>query len=283
MAEPNSLQFLILSSETIKNAYLKQCDKELSRLLMLEPEFDWKIVTRVDLSFLNVVHICNFTLVTNLEYLKLTQNKIQKIENLDMLVKLRTLDLSYNKISKIENLEKLTALTFISLAGNNISKLENLDAISQLQTLFINDNAITDTNELFYLTRFKYLQVLDTLNNPATKCFTLADLEASMQLRNVKFPSLRYFNTKRLSDFTVHLPVNESEHSLAQLPDDRNKKRQEILNDAIGKQLIYNMFKDRGVSQILSKLNRETKNAFLTCKKQMTNHMNTLYNICLKR
>lgn len=282
MAETNNHQFLILSSEFIKNTYLKQCSKEVSRLLSLEPEFDWNIITEVNLSSLNIVHICNFTLVTNLKYLKMTQNKIQKIENLDWLTKLEKLDLSYNRISEIENLEKLTALTYISLNGNNISTLKNLDTISQLQTLFINGNKITNFNELFYLTRFKYLEVLNVMNNPATKNFNLADYEASMRHTDVKFSNLQYFNDKRVPYFMIQQSIIKPDLSLTQIPNNRNKT-QDIFIDRIGKQLINHFFRDGNVGKILSNLNKKLNSAFLEYKKQIIKNANTLSNMNLKR
>lgn len=283
MFELNELIFLILSSEIIKNIYIKQRDKEVSQILSLEPNFDWNIITDVDLSCLSIVHICNFNLVTNLKYLRLTQNKIQKIEKLDCLTKLEKLDLSYNKISKIENLEKLTALSFISLSGNNISKLENLDTISQLQTLFINNNNITDINELFYLLRFKNLRILNVLNNPATKNVTLADYEAIMKLKNVKFSSLKYFNARIVPDFMILLPDDESNHTSSQLQDDTNRKCHEILNDMNGEQFILNMIEVSNVGKILSTLNKNMRSDFLKYIKEITNCAIALNNIGLER
>ncbi|VVC41926.1 Leucine-rich repeat,Leucine-rich repeat domain, L domain-like [Cinara cedri] len=274
-----NLQFLIPSSEIIKKTYLKQCSEDVSRFLSLESKFDWNIITEVDLSFLNIVHICNFTLVTNLKYLRLAQNKIQTIENLDQLTKLEKLDLSHNNILKIENLDNLTALTFISLSGNKISKLENLDTISQLQTLLINDNKITNIDELFYLTRFKYLKVLDIMNNPATEYFTPADFEA----KTVKFPNLQYINSKRIPKSMILLPENELEynrHNLSQAPDER----QDILTDANGEQFMYNViYKDDNAWKILSKLNKNVLKSFVEYEKQIKENAIALNIIRLKK
>ncbi|MFX1449351.1 MAG: hypothetical protein ACFFCM_00830 [Promethearchaeota archaeon] len=58
------------------------------------------------------------------------------------LIDLEKLDLSNNKINKIENLENLTNLNKLILNGNNINKIEALGNLSQLEHFEIFNNPL---------------------------------------------------------------------------------------------------------------------------------------------
>lgn len=186
----------IISSVYIKEHFLKnQPNEEISRLLSSEPNFNWDLIVKLDLSLKGVLHISGLRLPTNLRHLKIAQNHIQKIENLDSLVKLEHLDLSFNEINKIENLDLLTNLTLLNLAGNLITEIENLDNNSLLENFFINDNSINDINNFLYLKKFKKLISIEVSNNPAT-----ADTVNTRNYISCRFPRLNYLNGRYISD-----------------------------------------------------------------------------------
>ena len=68
--------------------------------------------------------------------------------------------LSQNFIEKIENLENLKQLEILDLAHNKIEKLENLENNSQLADLWINHNNIKNFCDLDHL---KFLPLITTI------------------------------------------------------------------------------------------------------------------------
>lgn len=269
----------VISSEIIKKAYLKhECSKDVARILSLEQEFDWRIITKLNLSLLNIVHIVGLRLVTNLECLTLSHNKIKKIENLDCLTKLEELNLSYNRITTIENLDHLTKLTVLSLSGNNISELKNLDNCLQLQAFYISHNEITDINQIFYLKRFKYLQCLESSNNPAT--------DGNRQIIVDQFPKLIYLDHKHITAEERSLP-NETndEYSLAgsEVLGDSNVMHKAFLNEKDGLQFFDYLYDEDVEGELLSKWNSTVKAAFAKYKKQITDSAMELYNTSLEK
>ena len=115
--------------------------------------------------FSGIKGISNLSTFLNLRSLRLDNNKITKIENLDHLVHLEWLgesrsclqswyplccrivmgllsDLSFNQISRIEGLTMLTNLIDLSLYSNNIEKIENLDFNTKLECLSLGRNNI---------------------------------------------------------------------------------------------------------------------------------------------
>ncbi|XP_050527850.1 dynein regulatory complex subunit 3-like [Daktulosphaira vitifoliae] len=273
----------IISSVYIKEHFLKnQSNEEISRLLSLEPHFNWDIIVKLDLSMKGVLHITGLRLPTNLRHLKITQNHIRKIENLDSLIKLEYLDLSFNKINKIENLDHLTNLTLLNLAGNLITEIENLDCNVMLETLFINDNRINDINNFLYLKRFKKLICIDVSNNPAT-----SDIVNSRYYILCRFPQLHYLNgeyisyQERLSAGIIEPKVISKIKSidLAQIiaenaADERNKEIENhklaFVEDLDGESFIDYLYKNDPDGKQLKNLNSEVKLAYDEYKKNMT-------------
>lgn len=278
MDEKNKIDYLILSSEFIKSHYLEnQCSNEVSRLLSLEPEFDWSVITELDLTLLNIVHITGLRLVTNLKVLKLTQNHITKIENLDCLTKLEHLDLSCNKITKIENLENLTAITFLSLSSNEISKLENLDANLKLETFFINDNKIIDINEIFYMKDFKYLRSMDVSKNPGT--------DNCRRIIIDQFPGLTFLNAKKITKLerSIHEALEDDHRSIEDpVTIDTGKKHLAFLNDTDGEKFMMHLYKDVD-DKILSKWNSDVKKAFTELTREMTRRAMDLLDLSMDK
>lgn len=276
-------KYPLLTLEYVKYLYLqKQCSKEVARLLSLEPEFNWKMITQIELNALNIIHIVSLRLLSNLKHLSLAQNNIRKIENLNYLTKLEHLDLSYNKITKITNLEKLTAITFLSLAGNNISELNNLDELSQLQTFFICDNMISDINQIIYLQRFKELKFLDVLNNPA-------NIKNSRQQIIDILPNLKYLNSIYVTDLERKF-INASDDANSLKNNNSLDISQESVNlkdaflyDTDGKQFILHMHNEDDDGKILCKWNITVQRSFEKYKKNISKHAINLCNTSLEK
>lgn len=87
-------------------------------------------------------------MLTSLTKLSLSNNLIEKIENLDALVNLNELDLSFNKIKKIENLNTLVNIEILSIFENEINMLQNLDSLKKLLIFTAGRNRIVDRNNV---------------------------------------------------------------------------------------------------------------------------------------
>mgnify|MGYP000333130908 CR=1 FL=1 len=74
--------------------------------------------------------------------MKLDNNQIEKIENLDKLTNLKSLDLSFNKITNVENLKNLTFLEDLSLFHNSITLIEReeIEPLTNLNFLSLGNN-----------------------------------------------------------------------------------------------------------------------------------------------
>ena len=99
------------------------------------------------------------------EDLRINNNHIEKIENLDNL-NLIELHLQGNFIKSISGLQKLTKLRVLNLSRNQISKLQGLAGLSALRNLQLSDNSIKNIKELVHLEKLDYISVLDFCFNP---------------------------------------------------------------------------------------------------------------------
>ncbi|XP_048515263.1 dynein regulatory complex subunit 3-like isoform X2 [Athalia rosae] len=102
----------------------------------------------------------------NLVKLKLSNNRIEKIENLDVLVNLKELDLSFNQIEAMENLNHLKCLEILLLYENQITVIEGIDDLSNLTIFSIGNNHINDWEHVMYLRKLKKLRSLNIAGNP---------------------------------------------------------------------------------------------------------------------
>ncbi len=83
-------------------------------------------------------------LLTNLEYLDLSNTKLTSVSSLASLKNLRVLYLYKNSIKDITPLKGLTKLEILSINGNKVSNISTLAGFAQLTELYIRENAITD-------------------------------------------------------------------------------------------------------------------------------------------
>lgn len=83
-------------------------------------------------------------LLTNLEYLDLSNTKLTSVSRLASLKNLRVLYLYKNSIKDISPLKGLTKLEILSINGNKVSNISTLAGFAQLTELYIRENTITD-------------------------------------------------------------------------------------------------------------------------------------------
>lgn len=107
--------------------------------------------------------------------LKLHDNKIKKIENLDTLIQLDLLSLHTNEITKIEGLKDLKSLEMLYLHGNKITKIEGLEGLKTITVLYLNANKISKIEGLSDLVN---LGMLNLFNNEITTIEGLKDLKS---------------------------------------------------------------------------------------------------------
>ena len=109
--------------------------------------------------------------MVNLKELYLSQNFIEKIENLEKLVKLEILDLAFNKISKLENIETLSELTDLWLNNNNISNphdLEMLKYVPKVTTVYFWKNPIASVPSYKQIIQ-EYLKDIEQIDSTVIK------------------------------------------------------------------------------------------------------------------
>ncbi|KFO34922.1 Leucine-rich repeat-containing protein 46, partial [Fukomys damarensis] len=107
-----------------------------------------------------------FHTLADLQTVRLDQERITTIRNLEGLQNIHSLYLQENKIQRIENLACIPSLRFLSLAGNRIRQVENLLALPHLQFLDLSGNLIDS------LMLGELPQSLLILNLTGNKCTT---------------------------------------------------------------------------------------------------------------
>ena len=179
-----------------------------------------------------------FNLLTGLTTLYLSENRIEKIQNLSNLPLLTALDLSDNRIETIQNLSDLPRLTHLYLSRNRIEKIQNLSDLPRLTALYLSDNRIETIQNLSDLPRLTHLFLS---NNRIKKIQNLSDLP---RLTHLFLSNNRIETIQNLSDLpqltTLSLRDNRIEtiQNLSDLPllttlslrDNRIEKIQNLSN-----------------------------------------------------
>lgn len=278
-----SLNCTIVTPALIKKLYLKyNCSKQVAAILRSTSGFEWSMITKLDLSSMNILNIVGLKLVSNLKYLILSHNRIQKIENLDWLTMLEHLDLSLNRIKKIENLDNLTTLKFLSLANNQISTLENLDKNIQLMTIYVDNNNLTEFEQIMQLDCLNHLQYLNVSKNPATSD------NACRQVIIERMPNLLYLNNSRILNEERPPVVDQVPKDSLSVVDTNVLENEEVISraflyDTDGRNFIKHLYKNDGDGLLLSKWNQTVQEGFDNYVKNMTKNAMILYKTCLKK
>ena len=136
----------------------------------------------LDLSKKNLSDLSILKYVTNpfeCKELKLNENKISVIKNLEKFENLEILNLGNNFITKINGLEDLRKIKELSLYTNQIEVIENLDSLENLEKLNIDYNLIT---EILGLENLEKLEVLSMNNNKIAIISNLNSLHSLKEL-----------------------------------------------------------------------------------------------------
>lgn len=97
----------------------------------------------------------------------MSNNDIEKIENLNSLKSLQILNLSFNKISKLENISVLKNLEILNLSNNLIEEIPPI-IVKNINLTEINlaNNFVSEKSSINNLRTLAKLTVLSLLNNP---------------------------------------------------------------------------------------------------------------------
>jgi len=98
--------------------------------------------------------------LTHLRDLVLSNNAIEKIENLQGCLRLEKLWLFSNQIAVMENLETNSFLSSLSLQDNRVAKVQGLSTCVHLQDLFLSQNPIATFQDLAELAHLPVLRTL---------------------------------------------------------------------------------------------------------------------------
>lgn len=157
----------VISERLVREAVVEDLQLYYDKSVIDKPEqIDLTTVSRLVLSFRNILVVDNLIGFEKLTKLQLDNNVIERIENLDHLVNLTWLDLSFNNITKIENLDKLVHLKDLSLFSNKIKRIEGLDALKSLEILSLGNNRIADLHNVKDLRHLRSLRSLNLKGNP---------------------------------------------------------------------------------------------------------------------
>lgn len=103
--------------------------------------------------------------------MKLSDNKICKIDSIENLRNLIELDCNRNKIRQIEphSFSVTNPIRILRLEENGLRSLSNLNKLHKLQSLFLSANRLTDIMECEKLQELTNLVELVLLGNPLTR------------------------------------------------------------------------------------------------------------------
>jgi U2 small nuclear ribonucleoprotein A' len=132
--------------------------------------------------------------------------KITMIENLGITKDIYgCIDLSDNEINRIENIPKLTRLRSLFLANNSISRIAHdaFDSLPELTSLVLSNNRISRLATLIPLGNLKRLERISLIHNPVCRM---------PYYREFIIHLLGYSRTLRFIDFQI---VSDSERAAA--------------------------------------------------------------------
>ena len=146
---------------------------------------------RLDVENRDVRDLTGLQFATNLNELRLRENRITDISPIAGLINLRDLKLDYNLISDISPLRGLQNLIELDIVGNRVSNLSPLAGLINLKDLDLNDNNISDLSPIAGLINLGFLAFPN--NN-------VSDLSPIAGLINLK---TLYFWGNNISDLSL--------------------------------------------------------------------------------
>ncbi|XP_043269844.1 dynein regulatory complex subunit 3-like isoform X2 [Venturia canescens] len=242
----------------------------------------------------DILKIDNLWILANsLTRLKLSNNAIEKIENLDCLVHLVDLDLSFNHIKTIENLESLVKLEVLLLYANEIQEVGGMDALTELTIFSIGANQIDDWDHVMYLRKFNKLRSLNVKGNSCTNKDGYIDYVVAF------LPQIVYLNYKMLDETKRHLAQQKHQRAIFNLDEkessekadtadrEAKRKRQLLLSVSYveyldGDELFRQMYQNDKEGKELSLLNEDTQDLYDEYEKRIMDLCRQLFEFGLR-
>lgn len=165
---------------TIKYGFLDLSKKGISDLSILKDVINPFECKRLKLNENKISVIENLEKFENLEILNLGNNNITKIKGIKNLEKLKELLLYTNQIYIIENLDPLKNLEKLNIDYNHITKIQGLENLEKLEVLSINNNSLTFISSLESLHSLKELNLDE---NPIQDITSIGNLTNLITLR----------------------------------------------------------------------------------------------------
>ncbi|XP_035743432.1 dynein regulatory complex subunit 3-like isoform X3 [Vespa mandarinia] len=293
IASKSILEPGVINEELLINLLIDQGPKGDAGKYFLEDGIKLDVITEIRIEFFNILNIDHLWVMPNLIKLHLSNNIIEKIENLDALVHLKELNLSFNHIKIMENLNHLIELEILLLFNNHISKIEGINNLHKLHIFSIGNNQITDWEHVIYLRQFKYLCSFNINNNPCTE-------KNGYQEYLIAFvPQLIYYQYKMITKEERQSAIIKQQHMISNIEEEEAKKKKQLeeqeafknLQDLLSKSYVeylnddnffWHMFLDDKEGKDLSVVNSDTENAFEEYRKKISSICYEFYEIGLK-
>ncbi|XP_076635500.1 dynein regulatory complex subunit 3 isoform X2 [Colletes latitarsis] len=282
-----------INQNMLVNLVIDQGPKGEAGKLFLEDGIDLNETKGIRIEFLNILKIDHLWVMPNLIKLKLSNNIIETIENLDTLVHLRELDLSFNRIKIMENLNNLIKLEILLLYNNEISKVEGIDSLCNLTIFSIGNNAIEEWDHVLYLRKFNKLRSLNMEGNPCTKENGYLDYVFAF------IPQLTYYQYKIITNEERKTAIEKHYRALNILEETEAKEKEKLIAQEEYEEklafltsaymeyldedyLFEQMFADDEEGIKLSMVNEETQNAYKEYKENFSSICQEFCEIGLK-
>ncbi|XP_076683155.1 dynein regulatory complex subunit 3 [Andrena cerasifolii] len=211
----------VINQEMLINLIIDQGPKGEAGKLFFEDGIELDKMKEIRIEFLNIFKIDYLWVMPNLVRLKLCNNIIEVIENLDILVHLKELDLSFNRIKIMENLNNLTKLEILLLYNNQIHTVEGIDNLHELTIFSIGNNALVDWDHVLYLRKFKKLSSLNASGNPCCEEAGYLDYVFAF------IPQLIYYRYKMITDKERKNALEKHYRALHTLKETEAKEKEE--------------------------------------------------------
>ncbi|XP_015523196.2 dynein regulatory complex subunit 3 [Neodiprion pinetum] len=212
----------VIDQKMLVALIIDQGPKKEAGRLFVEDGINLEEVTEIRIEFLNILNIDHLWLMPNLVKLKLSNNKIERIVNLDVLINLKELDLSFNHIETMENLNHLKCLEILLLYENQISLIQGIDDLNELTIFSIGNNNIADWHHVMYLRKFKKLRSLNVSGN------SCMEKEGYLNYLIAFIPQLIYLQYKMITDRERQAAADEHYRIISNLLEEEAKEQEKL-------------------------------------------------------
>ncbi len=165
LAKIKGLRSLVIDNATLKNKHFHLiANLENFRLIGVSiNNEDLKNLSKgiysLEITGASLTDISELYDMTQLEYLKLGENKINDIEPLKNLKDLGNLEMPNNLVEDLSPLSKLEKLSVLNFDHNNISDLQPISNLSILHFLSLSENRIEDISPLLSLEKLQNVDI----------------------------------------------------------------------------------------------------------------------------